>query len=142
MEQKAAQESGKGVFVTWPMSCLCSRLLPSRFPHIHLMRSEFLNPSRCHPCWLQTVPAPWEWPGDTETLSMNMTHRTWYIEVSQFHTKVITNATLWDLEQVLATQQLANTPAPIHPLSSVRPSFPSHHIPSLLCIQSRDRLAS
>jgi hypothetical protein len=61
---------------------------------------------------------------------MNMTHRTWYIEVSQFHTKVITNATLWDLEQVLATQQLANTSAPIHSLPSVRRSFPSHHIPS------------
>ena len=33
-----------------------------------------------------------------------MTHKSYYIEVSQYHTPVKTNATLWDLEQALRAE--------------------------------------
>ena len=47
------------------------------------------------------VPPEWEWPGDLETLSFDATHKTFYIEVSQYLRPVRTPGDHIDLERRL-----------------------------------------
>ncbi len=60
----------------------------------------------CIHTYIQPVPREWEWPGDVETLSIDVTHRHYYIEVSQYHSPLRTNASLYDLEKRLRLQQV------------------------------------
>ena len=46
----------------------------------------------------EKVPADWEWPGDLETLSIDVTHRNFYVEISYHHQPLRTNVSLYDLE--------------------------------------------
>lgn len=41
------------------------------------MRNDLLSQSK-------SVPAEWEWVGDVESLTIELTHRTYYIEVCMF----------------------------------------------------------
>ena len=59
-----------------------------------LMRNDLLTMGR-------KVPLQWEWPGDLETLSIDATHKTFYIEVSQYLRKVRTPGEHTDLERQL-----------------------------------------
>ena len=43
----------------------------------------------------QPVPADWEWPGDVETLTIDITHKTYYIEITH-HVKASVEAQ-WEL---------------------------------------------
>mmetsp|Transcript_1937 Transcript_1937/g.3094 ORF Transcript_1937/g.3094 Transcript_1937/m.3094 type:complete len:726 (+) Transcript_1937:22-2199(+) len=45
----------------------------------------------------QKIPDLWEWMGDVETLSIDVTHRNFYIEISQYHWPIRTNHSLDDL---------------------------------------------
>lgn len=47
------------------------------------------------------VPKDWEWPGDIETLFLDVTHRTFYIEISQYHWPMLYPSHFFDLAEQL-----------------------------------------
>lgn len=56
----------------------------------------------------EPVPAEWEWVGDVESLSIDVTHRNFYIEVSNYFWPLRTNASMSELSRRL---QVAEFPA-------------------------------
>jgi hypothetical protein len=105
--------------VYWPMAKLHIRLTPcSGTPHLrasvhgcpsqgHLVNFEFQNTKSRNDMIAKnlTVPPMWEWVGDTETLSLDVTHRNFYIEVTQYHPPLRTNETKADLARRLRQAQ-------------------------------------
>ena len=106
--------------VYWPMAKLHVRLSPcSGTPHLrasvhgcpsegHVVNFEFQNTKSRNDMKAKnmTVPPQWEWMGDTETLSLDVTHRNFYIEVTQFHPPLRTNETKADLVRRLRQKKL------------------------------------
>jgi len=106
--------------VYWPMAKLHVRLTPcSGTPHLrasvhgcpsqgHIVNFEFQNSKSRNDMKAKnlTVPPEWEWVGDTETLSLDVTHRNFYIEVTQYHPPLRTNETKTDLARRLRQAKL------------------------------------
>jgi len=105
--------------VYWPAAKLHVRLTPcTGTPHLrasvhgcpsngHVVNFEFQNTKSRNDMLAKnmTVAPMWEWMGDTETLSLDVTHRNFYIEVTQFHPPMRTNDTKRDLSRRLRNKK-------------------------------------
>jgi hypothetical protein len=106
--------------VYWPSAKLFVRLQPcTGTPHLrasvhgcpsdgHIINFEFQNTKSRNDMLAKnlTVPPQWEWMGDTETLSLDVTHRNFFIEVTQFHPPLRTNESKADLARRLRNKKL------------------------------------
>ena len=106
--------------VYWPQAKLHIRLQPcAGTPHLrasvhgcpsegHAVNFEFQNTKSRNDMRAKnlTVPQMWEWMGDTETLSIDVTHRNFYVEVTQFHPPLRTNESKQDLSRRLRVAKL------------------------------------
>lgn len=106
--------------VYWPAAKLHVRLTPcTGTPHLrasvhgcpsegHVVNFEFQNTKSRNDMLANnvTVAPMWEWMGDTESLSLDVTHRNFYIEVTQFHPPMRTNDTKRDLSRRLRNKKL------------------------------------
>ena len=106
--------------VYWPAAKLHIRLQPcSGTPHLrasvhgcpsdgHAINFEFQNTKARNDMRAKnmTVPEMWQWIGDIETLSIDVTHRNFFIEVTQYHPPLRTNETKQDLSRRLRQKKL------------------------------------